>query len=256
MLAPNALASERRTTSDDEVGRVRRSREAGRRAEQPDGRGRPLPDPVGGEAPREQGQHRPRARAAEQDADLRQAQVVAVAEHRREHRQPRVRGRLRGLHERAGREHDPAPAHCKSGPAQRELVPARAALEAALRGEEALRHPPCAAAPRFRCPRGSPSPPRSGRGRAGAPARSPARRAAGRRRSRDGPSVTSSRSPGSRSKPPPCTPFAFSPSRLITVPAASVPAPSIAKRPADVRACGSPPLRSSPAAVALSLPGE
>ena len=75
----------------------------------------------------------PTPATAEQHADLGEAQVVTVAEHGREHRQPES-GRAETLARRPGREHDPA--RRASGAPQRVLVPARAALEAALRVEE------------------------------------------------------------------------------------------------------------------------
>jgi hypothetical protein len=105
-----------------EGGRERsRGKESGA-AGQPDGERPALAEAVGGETPRQHGQRQPDPLRREHDADLRQAEVVLVAQRRREHRdRERDRGEGR-LGRGARREDGPAVVQSWNGLIGREPV--------------------------------------------------------------------------------------------------------------------------------------
>ena len=146
--APNAPDSVSATTSPGNPARTPRQR-APRPAEEADRARHPVSDPVGRHPPWQQRQRRPHARQGKHHADLREAQVVAVAQRRRQHGQPAERRRLRRLRDRPGREDDPAPYARRSGYSCRLELPRSGSWSPGTPS-----HPPCAGAPWSRCPRG------------------------------------------------------------------------------------------------------
>ena len=94
--------------------RAARSRARPRRAaraphsDEADEEHEPLADPVGREPPRDQADERADERARDEEARLREREVVAVTQRRRHHRDAEPDRRVRRLRERARREDGPA----------------------------------------------------------------------------------------------------------------------------------------------------